>query len=131
MFDFIKTNMKVADAILAVSVAGIALALFLFNIIQGKNIDRLQVSIYQDAKLIETYTIDDSFSLTKIYTSDRGSNKMVIENNEVYIIESSCPDHLCELMGKISKPGEIITCLPNRLQIVIEGDKEDIDSINF
>lgn len=131
MFDNIKKNVKVADAILAISVVCIALAIFLFNILTGMSIDAKTVFIYQDGKLVESITIDRNYSMDKEYISIWGKNNIVIENGQVYINESSCPDHLCELMGKIDKQGQVITCLPNRLQIVIEGNDESVDSLNY
>jgi hypothetical protein len=48
--------------------------------------------------------------------------EVVIESGSVFIRNSSCPDHLCEQMGKISTVGNSIVCLPNRLLIQITGE---------
>ncbi len=59
-----------------------------------------------------------------------GSNTLVIENGEVWISEANCPDKLCMGFGKISKNGEIIVCLPNRLIVVIEGgESPEVDAV--
>ena len=59
-----------------------------------------------------------------------GSNTLVIENGEAWISEANCPDKLCMGFGKISKKGEIIVCLPNRLIVVIEGGEEaEVDAV--
>ncbi len=47
---------------------------------------------------------------------------VVIESGRVFVRNSSCPDHLCEQMGKISTAGNSIVCLPNRLLIQITGE---------
>lgn len=59
-----------------------------------------------------------------------GTNMLVIRNNEAYIKEASCPDGLCINMGKISKSGQSIICLPNRVVVEVVGDKDaDIDAV--
>ena len=59
-----------------------------------------------------------------------GSNTLIVENGEAWISEANCPDKLCMGFGKISKKGEIIVCLPNRLIVVIEGGEEaEVDAV--
>ena len=53
-----------------------------------------------------------------------GTNILVVENGEAWVSEADCPDKVCMGMGKISRNGEFIACLPNRVLIVIEGAAE-------
>ena len=53
-----------------------------------------------------------------------GSNVLVVENGEAWVSEANCPDKVCMGMGKISRNGEFIACLPNRLIIVVEGGEQ-------
>ena len=53
--------------------------------------------------------------------ADGGHNHLVIENGEAWISEASCPDKICIHQGKISRDGEIIVCLPNRITVRISG----------
>ncbi len=55
---------------------------------------------------------------------------VVIDGGEVYVCESTCPDGLCEGMGKISKSGESIVCLPNGVVVKITSDEPEYDFIN-
>lgn len=50
-----------------------------------------------------------------------GRNTLVIEGGSVYVTDASCPDRLCEKQGRISKNGETIVCLPNRVVITVQG----------
>ena len=50
-----------------------------------------------------------------------GSNILVISDGEAWVSEANCPDRICMGMGKISRSGEFIACLPNRLIITVEG----------
>ena len=64
------------------------------------------------------------------FVLNEGSNTLVIENGEAWVSEANCPDKLCMGFGKISKNGEIIVCLPNRLIVMIEGgEASGIDAI--
>ncbi len=54
----------------------------------------------------------------------RDTNVVVIENGEVYMKSAFCPDELCVLCAPISKGGEKIICLPNRVIVEIIGKSE-------
>ena len=54
-----------------------------------------------------------------------GSNLLIINDGKAWLEDSSCPDHLCEKMGKIDSVGESVICLPNRVTVEIVGGSED------
>ena len=58
-----------------------------------------------------------------------GSNRIVIQDVFVYMADADCPDKLCEHMGKISKTGENIVCMPHRVVVEIVGDGSELDSV--
>lgn len=58
-----------------------------------------------------------------------GSNRIVIQDGYVYMADADCPDKLCEHMGKISKTGENIVCMPHRVVVEIVGDRSELDSV--
>lgn len=45
----------------------------------------------------------------------------VIENGGIRVTESDCPDGICVGMGRASKPGEMIVCVPAGVIITIRG----------
>lgn len=53
-----------------------------------------------------------------------GVNESCINKGQVYMNHSNCTDKVCMRQGKISKIGESIVCLPNRVFIEIKGDEE-------
>ena len=59
-----------------------------------------------------------------VFSLNGGTNTLVIENGEAWVSEANCPDKICMGMGKISKNGEFIACLPNQVIIVVEGGEE-------
>ncbi len=59
-----------------------------------------------------------------IFPLNGGSNILVIQDGKAWVSKANCPDKICMGMGKISRNGEFIACLPNLLLIVIEGGEE-------
>lgn len=61
-----------------------------------------------------------------------GYNLIEIGDKKVRVIEADCPDQLDVKQGYISRVGEVIVCLPNRLVVEIKGmdDERDIDYIS-
>lgn len=53
-----------------------------------------------------------------------GVNEICINKGRVYMNHSNCTDKVCMRQGKISRIGESIVCLPNRVFIEIKGDEE-------
>ena len=53
-----------------------------------------------------------------------GTNILVIEDGYAWMSEANCPDHICVRQGKIHYTGQVITCLPNRLTVTIEGGED-------
>ncbi len=59
-----------------------------------------------------------------------GKNILVIEGGKAYMESADCPDKVCVRTGKISRVGEQIVCLPNRVFVRIVGEGEEILPIN-
>ncbi len=61
-----------------------------------------------------------------------GYNLVEVGDGEVRVIDADCPDKLDVLQGTITRPGEIIVCLPNRLVIEIKGSDgtEETDEVD-
>lgn len=57
-------------------------------------------------------------------TSKYGTNVIEVVKGGVRIIEASCPDKLCEHQGVITKAGQMLVCLPNRLIVEIKDENE-------
>lgn len=82
--------------------------------------------VYIDGRLVQTIdmTVDDAYE----FSTDRGSNMVVVESEKIRVSDADCPDKVCVNMGWKSRRGETITCLPHKLVIEIQGGKErDID----
>ena len=56
-------------------------------------------------------------------------NLIVIESGSARVEEASCKGNDCVKMGKISREGEIIACLPHKMLISISGGGDPADVI--
>ncbi len=50
-----------------------------------------------------------------------GDTVVVITAGQAYVEDSPCRDKICIQMGKISRPGQWVACLPNRVMVSIGG----------
>lgn len=59
-----------------------------------------------------------------------GKNTIEIKNRKARMIYANCLDLICTKMPPISQKGQTIVCLPHRLYLEIDSDKEvEIDQV--
>lgn len=66
----------------------------------------------------------------KIELPDGSYNILVIKDGRADVTEASCPDGICVNHRAVSRQGETIVCLPNKVVVEIEnGEESDVDSV--
>ena len=60
-------------------------------------------------------------SVNGTFPLNGGSTILIIQDGQAWMSEANCPDLICVRQGKIHYSGQVITCLPNRLTVTIEG----------
>lgn len=128
----LKTNIfKKWDIIIIVFLLLIS---FLPEIIFGtsliKNYNQTHAEIIVDGKFykkipLSTHSNTDEFTIT----TNNGFNNIIVKENTISISDANCSDHICINQGFISKPGQTIVCLPNKIVIEIKGTISDDDDI--
>ena len=83
--------------------------------------------VRQDGQVIERIQLTSHVGITELnvsYKSDTQEhhNHIRVKNETIAIDEADCPDKICVQTGAISKPGEIIVCLPHKLIIEIKSE---------
>ena len=76
------------------------------------------VRVQVDGETVAEYPLDKDGE----YPINGGSNVLVVKDGEAYMKSADCPDRLCVKSGRISRAGEQIICLPNRVSVEVLGD---------
>lgn len=115
----------------AVAIIGVALAalvlLVLFLRFSGSD-TRPTVCIYREGKKIQELTLDQDGEYT---VQGEYRNRVTVRDGRVCVSESDCPGEDCVHSGWASRPGQSIVCLPNRVEIRLEGtgNGDDVDAV--
>ena len=109
--------MKKRDIIFIGSILVVSVILFLIFTLSKKPGDYVVVKI--NGVEVATY----SLSKNNDYELNGGTNILRIQDGKAWLIDANCPDHVCVKQGKISKDGQTITCLPNKLTITVVGEE--------
>jgi hypothetical protein len=54
-----------------------------------------------------------------------GETVVAIREGSVQVLSSPCPEKICVKTGRISKPGQWIACLPNRVLVTVRGRRRE------
>ncbi len=113
-------KIKVADIVLVLSFIVLALSVFIVLEIMRKPGSFVRVTV--DGEFVADYPLD----IDGEYSLNGGTNILVIKNGEAFISRADCPKQLCVKEGKISRTGQRITCLENRVYLEVFGAGDEI-----
>ncbi len=83
-------------------------------------------SIQVDGREVKKIIFDPKIiGKTIAIKSEYGYNLLEIGDGKIRVIEADCRDKIDVKQGYISKIGETIVCLPNKMLIEIKGIKEE------
>ena len=114
-------KIKKADIIVIVGLIVLSFAFtFLISFI-NKSYDGDMLVVEQDGKVIQKVPLDEDQTFVVRYGNHY--NKVVIKDKKASIVEADCLDQICTHMPPIEKEGETIICLPHRLFLEVETNK--------
>ena len=88
-----------------------------------------EVEVAVDGEVVMTLPLSEDTEVA-IESVDGGENLLVIQDGTAKIESASCPDGICVRHYAISRDGESIICLPNRVVVTIRGgEKGDVDAV--
>lgn len=115
--------MKRRDFLLIGGILLVALVLFLF----------LQLGREEGAEVIVRVNGQEqgrySLSTEGVYELNGGTNVLRIEDGKARMEEANCPDKYCIHQGSVSRTGETITCLPNKLTVTVSGGDSFVEIV--
>ena len=122
----VKT-VKKGDIILIAAAFITAAILFLcLNTFNGNRGDYVQIEV--GGETAEMLSLDAD-TLYDIKTENGITNTLEISNGKAKMIYADCPDKICVNHKSISKNGEAIICLPNKVVVTVISDNEEIDGV--
>ncbi len=86
------------------------------------------VRITVDGQVYGEYALADK---TVDVKTEFGHNTIEITKDGAYVSFADCPDKIDVKSGKISKPGQIIICVPNRLSVQMIDEKSNVDGVVY
>lgn len=82
--------------------------------------------VFVEGKEIGRYSLKQDDEI--LIEGFQGTNYLIIRDGKAWIEEAQCPDKICIHAGKISKNGETIVCLPNKVVVeIVNGTENEID----
>ncbi len=111
----------VADVILVAVILLLALSVFIIFELSKKEGEFVRVSV--DGEVVLEYSLSEDGE----YALNGGTNILVIEDGRAYIKWANCPRQICVRHKAISRTGERITCLENRVVVEVIGGEEMLE----
>ncbi len=108
----LRNDIILISAVLLISLVAFGVYTFTKNI--GK-----YVTVSVNGKRIASYSL--SKDRTENISSENGecTNTLVIKDGKAKITKASCPDKICVGHPAVSRTGETIVCLPNKVVITV------------
>ncbi len=105
-----------------VLIAGLSSLFYFF----AKTDENAQVIITIDGQNYGTYLLKEETQI-----DIKGKNTLYIKNGRVQMVDADCKDQICVHHKPISKSGESIICLPNKLIVTVESkESEKLDAVS-
>ena len=111
--------------LIAAVVTVFALSVLGAVLMSGTDGGSLTVTVCKDGK--EVYTVSDAEKAKGALAN--GGCVVSVTSDGVYVKKADCPDKLCVKQGKITKSGQSIICLPNRVSVYLTGEKAEVDAV--
>lgn len=102
-------------------------SIFSFWLVKEMNsrIENRSISIQVNGEEVDRMNFSNSAEpIYKELKTEYGRNLIEAGPDYVRVTEADCPDKLDVLQGSITRPGQVIVCLPNRMVVEIRGGEE-------
>ena len=113
-----RRTFKPSDIVIAVITAALLAAVLIFRSIAEPN--GSLAAVFFNGEQIASL----SLGTDGVYPFDEYGVTVEVTNRSVRVINSDCPDKICEKTGFISSSAQTIVCLPNRISVRIIGNTD-------
>lgn len=125
--------MKKGDKAVLLALAGLLLLSALPRLFAVKEEPRWAV-VYVDGIERKRLSLDGPLHREEILAGEGHRCVVTLGEGRIRFSESDCPDRLCVAQGWLDRPGQAALCLPNRIEIRLEGSGKGgntIDALSF
>lgn len=116
-------NTAIRDIVLILAIALVGLCLLFFN--GRKTSPGSSVVVEVDGKTVASYPLDTD----GVFVLNGGTNTLEIKDGRARISDADCPNMQCVRQGWISRGGQSIVCLPNKLIVTVISSDRSVDYI--
>jgi len=103
----------------------------IFGVMMNKNYNGTYAEVTVDGKPYKKILLSEHRGEYKIdINTEYGYNILEIDDASIKIIDADCRDKICIKSGFISKPSEILVCLPHKLMVEIKSNGDDKNNID-
>jgi hypothetical protein len=119
-----KLGVKKGDIIILTALLCVAALVFcsLYFLSPSGNSVKIEVA----SKTVAILPLDED-TVYNVEINGKTTNTVEIKSGEVNVTYADCPDKICVNHRVISKNGESIICLPNKVVVSIEGENVEVD----
>lgn len=117
-------GLKKGDFAIILFFAAICVLLFLPPLFSGGN--RVTAVIWCGG---EKFREIDLSSVEESYEIEVNGCVLSVEKGKIAFVSSTCRDKLCKKSGHLSKNGDTVACVPNKVVVRIENGKETFDAV--
>ena len=91
--------------------------------------EQLVLTVTLDGERAATVNLSD---VTESYNLTVGGCEILVEKDGVSFTSSECEDKLCEKRGKMTRAGDAMACVPEKVVVSLSGMKApDFDSVVY
>ena len=94
----------------------------------GGSDEALEVVVKKDSSIVYTANLSEISEGSEIEIDDEYHIILKVMSDGVQVISSDCGDKVCVNIGKITKSGQAVVCLPAHVSVALKGgEASDID----
>lgn len=110
-----KIGLRGADVCILCAV--LALAALLFGIDASPK-GAVGAVIYRDGAVVRRIALDE---VEEPYTLSVGGCTLLVRRGSISFVEADCADRLCVRRGELTRAGDCMACVPNRVTVTLTG----------
>lgn len=120
-------RIKLFDLILIVSLITLALSLWVYDFVSAEAPS--VVLVYGEQGLFREVPLHREGRVA--IPGPLGESIIEVRSGKVFMVSSPCANKLCIHMGKISRSGESIVCVPNKVSVIVSSTDTEIDGVSY